>query len=98
VIVRHVIFQVEEFGVRGMREMKNGGSNIPVTDENKHEYVKLVCQMKMTGANPTAFFVFIVYIRWQFFRLDQTPVGRLPRGFLRVDSQTNDFHLQRAGT
>ena len=26
------------------------GNNTPVTEENKREYVKLVCQMKMTGA------------------------------------------------
>ncbi len=32
------------------RELKPGGAQIPVTEENKREYVKLVCQMKMTGA------------------------------------------------
>lgn len=32
------------------RELKPNGSNIKVTEENKKEYVKLVCQMKMTGA------------------------------------------------
>jgi E3 ubiquitin-protein ligase HUWE1 len=26
------------------------GANVAVTEENKREYVKLVCQMKMTGA------------------------------------------------
>ncbi|VDM51516.1 unnamed protein product [Toxocara canis] len=41
--------EVEEFGVRNMRELKEGGASIPVTDDNKEEYVKLVCQMKMTG-------------------------------------------------
>lgn len=30
--------------------MKPNGRNLPVTDENKHEYVRLVCQEKMTGA------------------------------------------------
>ncbi|MCP9265604.1 E3 ubiquitin-protein ligase HUWE1 [Dirofilaria immitis] len=40
--------EVEEFGVRKMRMLKENGSSIPVTDENKEEYVKLVCQMKMT--------------------------------------------------
>ncbi|CAG9536021.1 unnamed protein product [Cercopithifilaria johnstoni] len=42
--------EVEEFGVRKMRTLKENGSSIPVTDENKEEYVKLVCQMKMTGS------------------------------------------------
>lgn len=32
------------------RELIANGSNVLVTDENKREYVKLVCQMKMTGA------------------------------------------------
>lgn len=41
--------EVEEFGSRSMRELKPGGMQIVVTDDNKHEYVKLVCQMKMTG-------------------------------------------------
>jgi len=41
--------EVEEFGSRSMRELKPGGTQIIVTDENKDEYVKLVCQMKMTG-------------------------------------------------
>ena len=41
--------EVEEFGVCKMRELKEGGASIPVTDENKEEYVQLVCQMKMKG-------------------------------------------------
>ena len=32
------------------RELIPNGQNTLVTDENKREYVKLVCQMKMTGA------------------------------------------------
>ena len=32
------------------RELMPNGNNVPVTEENKREYVKLVCQMKMTGA------------------------------------------------
>ena len=30
--------------------MKPNGRNIPVSEENKKEYINLVCQMKMTGA------------------------------------------------
>ena len=44
------VIQIREFGVTETREMKPGGLHIPVTEENKKEYVKLVCQMKMTGA------------------------------------------------
>lgn len=32
-----------------MRDLKPNGANILVTEENKKEYVHLVCQMKMTG-------------------------------------------------
>ena len=32
------------------RDLRPNGSNIPVTEEIKKEYVKLVCQMRMTGA------------------------------------------------
>ena len=42
--------EVREFGVTEVRELKPGGSNIPVTEEHKHEYVRLVCQEKMTGS------------------------------------------------
>lgn len=42
--------QIQEFGVTEVREMKPGGHNILVSEDNKKEYVKLVCQMKMTGA------------------------------------------------
>lgn len=42
--------EVREFGVTEVRELKQNGVNIPVTEENKHEYVRLVCQEKMTGS------------------------------------------------
>ena len=42
--------QVQEFGLSEIRDLKKDGRNIPVTEEKKKEYVKLVCQMKMTGA------------------------------------------------
>lgn len=42
--------EVREFGVTEARELKPNGANIPVTEENKHEYVRLVCQEKMTGS------------------------------------------------
>lgn len=32
-----------------VRDLKPNGANILVTEENKKEYVHLVCQMKMTG-------------------------------------------------
>lgn len=42
--------EVQEFGVTEVRELKPNGEKIAVTEDNKMEYVKLVCQMKMTGA------------------------------------------------
>lgn len=42
--------EVQEFGVTEIRDLKPNGRNMPVTEENKHEYVRLVCQEKMTGA------------------------------------------------
>ncbi|XP_036844661.1 E3 ubiquitin-protein ligase HUWE1 isoform X17 [Oncorhynchus mykiss] len=42
--------EVQEFGVCEVRDLKPNGGNIIVTEENKKEYVHLVCQMKMTGA------------------------------------------------
>jgi len=36
--------------VTEVRDLKPNGRNVHVTEENKKEYVKLVCQMKMTGA------------------------------------------------
>lgn len=41
--------KVQEFGVCEVRDLKPNGANILVTEENKKEYVHLVCQMKMTG-------------------------------------------------
>lgn len=32
-----------------VRDLKPNGANILVTEENKKEYVHLVCQMRMTG-------------------------------------------------
>lgn len=42
--------QVQEFGVTDVRDLIPHGRNLPVTEENKMEYIRLVCQMKMTGA------------------------------------------------
>lgn len=42
--------EVEEFGVRSVRDLKPNGRKIEVNDANKAEYVQLVCQMKMTGS------------------------------------------------
>lgn len=42
--------EVQEFGVTEVRDLIPNGRNIAVTEENKMEYIRLVCQMKMTGA------------------------------------------------
>lgn len=40
---------MQEFGVCEVRDLKPNGANVLVTEENKKEYVHLVCQMRMTG-------------------------------------------------
>ncbi|XP_018898771.2 E3 ubiquitin-protein ligase HUWE1 isoform X2 [Bemisia tabaci] len=42
--------EVQEFGVTEVRDLVPNGRFIPVTEENKMDYIQLVCQMKMTGA------------------------------------------------
>src|SRR5687768_15051914 len=42
--------EVQEFGVTEVRDLKPNGRNIPVKEVEKQEYVRLVCQEKMTGA------------------------------------------------
>ncbi|XP_046406854.1 E3 ubiquitin-protein ligase HUWE1 isoform X2 [Ischnura elegans] len=42
--------EVQEFGVTEVRDLIPNGRNILVSEENKMDYVQLVCQMKMTGA------------------------------------------------
>lgn len=42
--------EVQEFGVTEVRELKANGANITVTEENKIEYIQLVCRMKMSGS------------------------------------------------
>ncbi len=41
---------INEFGVTQSRDLKPNGRNIRVTNENKQEYVRLVCQEKMIGS------------------------------------------------
>lgn len=40
--------EIQEFGVTEVRELKENGGNIPVTEENKLEYIQLVCKLKMS--------------------------------------------------
>ncbi|RZF32790.1 hypothetical protein LSTR_LSTR011436 [Laodelphax striatellus] len=42
--------EVQEFGVTSVRDLLPNGRNIFVNEENKLDYIRLVCQMKMTGA------------------------------------------------
>ncbi|BGP45810.1 hypothetical protein JCM10450v2_001640 [Rhodotorula kratochvilovae] len=41
--------QHESFGSLETTELLPGGAHIPVTEENKHEYVQLLCQHKLRG-------------------------------------------------
>jgi len=43
-------FEQEEFGVVKLIELKPGGKNIAVSNENKEEYVRLITENKMTTA------------------------------------------------
>jgi hypothetical protein len=49
-VLGHLTFTAEndEFGCVRTVELKPGGANIPVTDENKRDYVQLMCEHKMT--------------------------------------------------
>lgn len=40
--------EMEEFGKLQVKELVSGGKSIRVTEDNKMEYIKLVCHMKMT--------------------------------------------------
>lgn len=40
----------ERFGKTETIDLKENGRNFPVTDENKLEYVHLICQEKMVGS------------------------------------------------
>lgn len=42
--------QVQEFGANSIKDLKPNGRHVLVTEETKQEYVRLVCQEKMTGA------------------------------------------------
>ncbi|CAD6224794.1 GSCOCG00005556001-RA-CDS [Cotesia congregata] len=42
--------EVNEFGVNDVRDLVPNGRNIVVTEDTKLDYIRLVCQMKMTGA------------------------------------------------
>lgn len=41
---------VDSFGAQKTVDLVPNGRNIPVTDENKHEYVRLVTEYRLTGA------------------------------------------------
>ncbi|KAF2639170.1 hypothetical protein P280DRAFT_55468 [Massarina eburnea CBS 473.64] len=42
--------EVEDFGKTEVMDLKENGRNIPVTEENKHEYVRLITEHRLTGA------------------------------------------------
>jgi len=51
--------EIEEFGQRRQVELKPDGKNIPVTNENKHEYVRLVTELKMTTSIKSQLIAFL---------------------------------------
>ncbi|XP_053950966.1 E3 ubiquitin-protein ligase HUWE1 [Anastrepha ludens] len=42
--------EIQEFGVTQVRDLIPNGRNIAVNEENKFDYVQLVCQLKMSGS------------------------------------------------
>lgn len=50
VITETFSVDVEEFGVTRTVDLIENGANIPVTEENKHEYVRLMVEHKLTGS------------------------------------------------
>ena len=40
-------YERNNFGVITVKNLKKNGENIPVTNENKQEYVNLICQAKL---------------------------------------------------
>ena len=42
--------ETDDFGVTEVVDLTENGRNIPVTDENKHEYVQLVVEYRLTGS------------------------------------------------
>merc|ERR1719319_1493111 len=42
--------EIQEFGVTEVRDLIPNGRSVLVTDSNKADYIRLVCQEKMTGA------------------------------------------------
>lgn len=42
--------ETDDFGVREIVDLVENGRNIPVTEENKHEYVQLVVEYRLTGS------------------------------------------------
>ena len=42
--------ETDDFGVREIVDLVENGRNIPVTEENKHDYVQLVVEYRLTGS------------------------------------------------
>lgn len=42
-------FESNNFGIITVKPLKPNGENIPVTNDNKHEYIKLICYAKMAN-------------------------------------------------
>lgn len=42
--------ETDDFGVKDVVDLVENGRNIPVTEENKHEYVQLVVEHRLTGS------------------------------------------------
>lgn len=92
--------EISEFGVTETRDLIPNGRHFPVTEENKMEYVRLVCQMKMTGAIKQQWVysfllhIQINYIVFIFFRLNSFLEGFYDIIPMRLISIFNEQELE----
>ncbi|KAK4685808.1 hypothetical protein P7C73_g4335, partial [Tremellales sp. Uapishka_1] len=91
----------EEFGVAKSVDLVPGGSDIPVTAENRHEYIQLVCKYKLDrqiAAQSRAFFKGlsdIIDIKW-LRMFDQQELQQLIGGeetLIDMDDLRNNVHV-----
>lgn len=73
--------ETDDFGVTQVVDLVPNGRNIPVTEDNKHEYVQLVVEYRLTGSvqdQLEQFLKGIIYLALHLVRSSLT-IFRLPR-------------------
>lgn len=77
--------EFDSFGRIETIELKPGGANIPVTEENKHEYIKLLCEHRLKGrveeqvkAFKAGLYQIVPYEQLKIFDERELEVRRIP--------------------